>query len=153
MTAEIHSATPPPLTDEALDELRRRADTERILRDDDPYYAEDGDASAFERAVTPAVVHELVDEIERLREALGGHLFDGESLGFREQVRAEMVKGLARSRNHHRATGIRVAARIYAGGLRENVTRGEVCGFLSSLADSVEEAGGAGAAPGEALVE
>lgn len=150
MTAEIESLTTPPLSQEKLAELRHRADTEHILRDGDPYYGEDGEAGAFERAVTPAVVHELVDEIERLRSALSGHLFDGESLGFREQIRAEMVKDLVKSRNHHRATGIRVAARIYSTGLRDNITRGEVCGFLSSLADSVEEAGGAGATSSEA---
>jgi len=151
VTAEIGTGTRVLLGNEALAELRQRADTEAILRDDDPYYGEEGEANAFERAVTPAVVHELVDEIERLRAALAGHLFDGESLGFREQVRAEMMRDLAQSRNHHRATGIRMAARLYNRGQSETVTRGQTCGFLTSLADSVEEAGGEDAPQAGAL--
>lgn len=148
------SATPDtpaqPISNDLLAELRKRADTEHILRDGDPYYGDGGEAGAFERVVTPTVVHALVDEIERLRAALSGHLFDGESLGFREMVRAEIMRDLGASRNHHRAMGIRVAARIYSTGLRESITRGEVCGFLSALAEDVEGAGGVGGANREA---
>jgi hypothetical protein len=145
VSAEPDTSTQP-VTHELLTELRQRADTEHILRGDDPYYGEDGEASAYERAVTPAVVHSLVDEIERLRNALNGHLFDGESLSTRERIRAEFISELARSRNHHRATGVRLAARIYSTGLRESITRGEVCAFLGVFADDLENSGGAGAA-------
>jgi hypothetical protein len=140
-----------PITHEQLAELRERAATEHILRDGDPYYSEDGEASAFERAVTPAVVHSLVEEIERLRTALNGHLFDGESLTTRERVRAEFISELTQSRNHHRATGVRVAARIYATGMRESITRGEVCAFLGVIAEDLENSGGAGAAKSEVV--
>lgn len=135
-----------PIAPDVLATLRERADTEQILRDGDPFYAEGGGASAFDRAVTPAVVHGLVDEIERLRAALRGNLFDGESLSTRERVREEFISELTRSRNHHRATGVRVAARMYATGLRESITRGEVCAFLSVVADDLEASGGVGAA-------
>jgi hypothetical protein len=123
---------------EELAELRQRAATEAILRDGDPYYGEDGEANSFERAVTPAVVQKLVDEIDSLRAALVGHLFDGESLSTREAVREEIQKELMQSRDHHRATGIRVAARMFSTGLREPIDRGYVGGFLTNLADQFE---------------
>jgi hypothetical protein len=146
MSAARPDLSEQPVTHELLAELRQRADAEHILRDGDPFYGDDGEASAFERTVTPAVVHSLVDEIERLQAALSGHLFDGESLSTRERVRAEFISELTQGRNHHRATGVRVAARIYSTGLRESITRGEVCAFLSVIADDFESAGGAGAA-------
>ncbi|AYN57844.1 hypothetical protein HOU49_gp57 [Arthrobacter phage Eileen] len=36
----------------------------------------------------------LVGEVRRLRKALAGHLFDGESLSTREAIRAELLKEL-----------------------------------------------------------
>jgi hypothetical protein len=33
----------------------------------------------------------LCDEVDRLRRALAGHLFDGESLGTREAIRSELI--------------------------------------------------------------
>ncbi|SEI45619.1 hypothetical protein SAMN04487917_101388 [Arthrobacter sp. yr096] len=126
------------ITNEEIAELRQRADTESVLRDGDPYYGEDGEANSYERAVTPAVVHKLLDEIEGLRTALAGHLFDGESLSIREAVREEIQKEMLKSRDHHRATGIRVAARMFATGLREPIDRGYVGGFLTQVADRIE---------------
>jgi hypothetical protein len=129
---------PPLFTAEELEELWQRAATEAILRDGDPFYSEDGEANSFERAVTPAVVQRLLAEIEAGRNTLVGHLFDGESLNFREAVRTEVQQELMQSRNHHRAMGIRVAARIFGSGLRNPIDRGHVCAFLSSLADEID---------------
>ncbi|BCW61898.1 hypothetical protein [Arthrobacter sp. StoSoilB22] len=132
------SAKTPIFTNDELEELWQRAATETILRDGDPYYSEDGEANSFERAVTPVVVQRLLAEIEAGRNALAGRLFDGESLNFREAVRTEVQQELMQSRNHHRAMGIRIAARIFGSGLRESIDRGHVCAFLTSLADEIE---------------
>jgi hypothetical protein len=135
----IHVPSKPPIfTTEELEELWQRAATEAVLRDGDPYYGEDGEANAFERAVTPAVLQRLLGEIESLRTALAGHIFDGESLSRREAIRSEIQQELLQSRARHRATGIRVAARLFTQGLRNPIDRGHVYGYLTSLADEIE---------------
>jgi hypothetical protein len=50
----------------------------------DPYGADERAQALEDRAA-------LVAEVERLRLALAGHLFDGESITAREAVRAEMI--------------------------------------------------------------
>lgn len=58
--------------------LRTRAHTEAILRDGDPYYDLDkGEASAWDKTVTPDTVLTLVHELERLQPAPGSHEFTG----------------------------------------------------------------------------
>lgn len=61
-----------------LEAIKERAVTETILRRDDPYYSPEGEASSWDKVVTPDVVLGLVYELERLRPAAGdGHEFTG----------------------------------------------------------------------------
>lgn len=55
--------------------IKDRAVTESILRREDPYYEPDGEASQWDKTVTPDVVLALCYEIERLRGT--GHQFTG----------------------------------------------------------------------------
>lgn len=58
--------------------LRVRAHTEAILRDSDPYYDLDkGEASAWDKTVTPETVLTLISELERLQPRPGSHEFTG----------------------------------------------------------------------------
>jgi hypothetical protein len=60
----------------SLELIKHRAITEAVMRRDDPFYdPEDGEASAWDKTVTPDVVLGLVYEIERLRG--DGHQFTG----------------------------------------------------------------------------
>lgn len=51
--------------DEAAEVLRRRAETEKILRDGDPYYADPGEVSSWERLMTPELGDALADALEQ----------------------------------------------------------------------------------------
>lgn len=121
-----------------LEQIMRYADTEAILRNEDPFYGEDGEASQWDRNVTPAVVIGLCEEIAKLRTALAGHIFDGESLNTREAIRSEMIAESQRCIASAKADGIRLAARNYPSMLRDMVSRGSVIGWLTIFADNVE---------------
>jgi hypothetical protein len=65
----MEQPTPASLTGpELLAVLKVRAHTESVLRDGDPHYdIDNGEASAWDKTVTPDVVLSLVYELERLR--------------------------------------------------------------------------------------